>query len=69
VKINVKVHPNSSQEKIVEDKGEFGVWMKQKAVNGKANESLLKILKKHFKENIKIISGFTSRKKVVEVLE
>ena len=70
MKIKVKVHPNSSQEKVVKisDK-EYEVWIKEKPVDGKANASLEKILKKYFGKPAKIISGFTSRKKIVEVFQ
>lgn len=68
MRIKIKLHPNSSQEKIVKlnDK-EYEVWIKEKPVDGKANEKLIKILKKNFKKDIKIISGFSSRIKILEV--
>jgi hypothetical protein len=69
MKISIKLHPNSSQEKIKEiskDK-EYEVWIKEKPIDGKANEELVKILKKYFKKPVKITSGFTSRKKVIDI--
>lgn len=69
MKISIKLHPNSSQEKIKEitkDK-EYEVWIKEKPINGKANEELVRVLKKYFKKQVEIISGFTSRKKIVEI--
>lgn len=66
-KIKIKIHPNSSQEKI-EDKKEFlEIWIKEKPIDGKANDSLIKILKKHFNKEIKITSGFNSRIKIIEI--
>ena len=68
MKIKVKLHPNSSQEKIEklgEDK--YEVWLKEKPIVNKANEKLLKILKKHFKRNVSIKSGFTSKNKIIEI--
>ncbi len=68
MKIKIKLHPNSSQEKIVEiekDKS-YEVWIKEKPIDGKANEELIKFLKKHFKKNIEIVSGFNSRIKMIE---
>lgn len=70
MKISIKLHPNSSQEKIVEiekDKS-YEVWIKEKPIDGKANEKLVKFLKKYFKKNIEIISGFNSRKKTVDMI-
>jgi uncharacterized protein (TIGR00251 family) len=66
-KVKVRVHPNSSQEKIEENKDFFEVWMKEKPIDGKANEKLVKILKKYFKKGVIISSGFNSRVKYLEV--
>jgi hypothetical protein len=69
MKIKIKLHPNSSQEKIVEiekDKS-YEVWIKEKPIDGKANEELVKFLKKHFKKSAKIVSGLSSRKKIIEL--
>ena len=69
MKIKIKLHPNSSQEKIIEiekDKS-YEIWIKEKPIDGKANEELVKFLKKHFKRNIEIVSGFNSRKKIVDM--
>ena len=68
MKIKVKFHPNSSQEKIEklgEDK--YEAWLKEKPIDNKANEKLIKVLKKYFKRNVSIKSGLTSRNKVIEV--
>ena len=68
MKIKIKVKPNSSQEKIekISDE-EYEVWIKEKPVDGKANIELLKLLKKYFGREVKIKSGFTSRRKIVEI--
>ena len=68
MKIKIKLHPNSSQEKIKMLKNnEYEVWIKEKPLDNKANLELVKILKKHFKKDVKIKSGFTSRNKIVEM--
>ncbi|MFH1607860.1 MAG: DUF167 family protein [archaeon] len=66
--MKIKVHANSSKEEIkkVSD-NEYEVWLKEKAVEGKANLKLIKLLKKYLGKEVKIKSGFTSRKKVIEV--
>jgi uncharacterized protein len=69
MKIKIKIHANSSQEKIeeiVKDKG-YEVWIKEKPIDGKANEELIKVLKKYFKKDIKIVQGLKSRNKIVEI--
>ncbi len=67
MKLNVKVHPNSSQEKIEETLLGLEVWIKEKPIDGKANDSLIKILKKYLGKEVKIKSGFSSRNKIIEV--
>jgi uncharacterized protein (TIGR00251 family) len=69
MKISIKLHPNSSQEKIIEiEKDKFyEVWIKEKPLDGKANVYLEKYLKKYFKKEIEIVSGFTSRNKIIEM--
>ena len=69
--ILVKLHPASSQEKIEKfDNENYKVWIKSKPIDGKANEELCKILKKHFNaKEAKIRSGLTSRIKRIEVIK
>ncbi|MCK5612258.1 DUF167 domain-containing protein [Candidatus Pacearchaeota archaeon] len=68
MKIKLKVHANSSQEKIIENSANsYEIWIKQKPVDGKANIYLEKILKKHFKKNVKITSGLTSKNKIIQL--
>lgn len=71
MRISIKIHPNSSQEKIkeIEKDRVYEVWIKEKPIEGEANKELAKVLKKYFKKQIRIVSGFTSRKKVVEILD
>lgn len=68
MKIKIKLHPNSSQEKIneIEKDKSYEVWIKEKPIDGKANEELIKFLKKHFKKEVRIVSGFNSRIKMIE---
>ena len=69
--IKIKLHPGSSQEKIKEiDKNkEYEVWIKEKPIDGKANEKLVKVLKKYFGKEVKISSGFTSRNKIIDIID
>ena len=70
MKIKVKIHPNSSREEVVKLKeGEYEVWIKESPLEGKANIALEKILKKYFNKQCKIVFGFKSRKKVVEIID
>jgi uncharacterized protein (TIGR00251 family) len=72
VRISIKAKPGSKQgDKVVETAaGVFDVHIKQKPVDGKANEALIKVLAKHFgvrQNDVEIVSGFTSRMKIVEI--
>ena len=68
MRIKIKVKPNSGRqeiEKISEE--EYKVFLKSPPEDNKANKELVKLLKKEFKRDIKIVSGSTSRKKLVEI--
>lgn len=70
-KISIKVIPRSSKievEKLSE--GEYRVRLTKAPADNEANEQLVKILSKHFgvaPSLIRVISGLTSRKKIVEI--
>lgn len=81
-KINIQVVPGARIEQIAPsfpppfqggDGGGYEsmkVWVKGKPVDGQANRSLIDLLSKHFgvsKSAIRIISGLTSRHKLIEI--
>ncbi len=66
----VVVKTNAKESKVV-DGEPLRVWLRSKPVKGKANAELIEVLAKHFgvsKNRVTIISGLTSRRKRVEVL-
>ena len=68
MKIKIKVHANSSREKIEKiSEAEYEVWIKEKPVKGKGNTSLEKFLKNYFGKKCIVVSGRTSRVKFVEL--
>jgi len=68
MKVKIKVKPNSYQEKIEKvSENEYKIWLKEKPIGGKVNLKLIKILKKYFGVKVEIKSGFTSRRKIVEI--
>jgi uncharacterized protein (TIGR00251 family) len=68
MKIKIKAQPNSGRQEIVKiTEDEYKVFLKKAPEDGKANIELEKILKKYFGKNVKVIKGFTSKNKVVEV--
>ena len=68
MKVKIKLHPSSSQEKIEKiNEDEYEVWMREKPIDGKANEELIRVLKKYFRKSVEIIHGFNSRIKMVDI--
>jgi len=68
--IKLRVKPNSEKEEIVElPDGDYLIYLKEKAEDGKANRELIKILAKKFNVHFsKIkIKTFSGRKKIVEI--
>lgn len=72
MRINVKAKPNSREEKIEKvDENNFVVSVKEPPEKGKANEAIRNALAVYFKTasaRVKIISGYSSRNKIVEIL-
>lgn len=71
MKINVKAKPNSKQEKVEKiDEQNYVVFVKEPPEKGKANNAVKNALAVYFKtgsSNVKIISGYTSRNKIIEI--
>ena len=69
IKIKVKTKAKKPRVEKVEA-GEWIVFVKEAPEKGKANQAVIKTLAKHFKigqSNVKIISGFSSKNKIIEV--
>lgn len=73
MRFKVKLHPRSSKNSVLkEDDGSLNVYLTARPVENKANQALVELLSKDFKvskSRIKIISGFKSRNKVVEIVD
>lgn len=71
MKIFVKAKPRAKEEKVEQvSEDHFVVAVKEPPVGGKANEAIRKAIAQYFKvppSEVSIISGYTSRQKVVEV--
>jgi uncharacterized protein (TIGR00251 family) len=71
MRIQVKVKPNSRTEAVSQESNSFIVRVKEPPREGKANQAVIKLLAEHFgvpRSQVRILSGFGSRNKVVEVL-
>lgn len=71
MKISVKVKPQAKQDKIKKvGSNVYAVWVKAKAIEGKANQAVIKVLSEYFdtaKSKIFLIKGETSRDKIFMV--
>ena len=72
--ISIRVKPGSKQGPLVEtaDGGQITVYLRERAVDGAANEALIEVLAKHFgvaKRDVELISGHTSRIKRISISE
>ncbi len=69
--IKVKVFPNSKKEEIIKKGSDrFEVKVKEKPIEGKANEKVFEILSDYFnvsRSKIKLIKGFKGRNKIFEI--
>lgn len=73
MKIFVKAKPNAKEEKVEKISGRnFIVEVKEPPIKGRANTAIQKILTKYFKvssSQVALISGFSSKQKVFEIIE
>jgi len=71
-KIEVKVIPGARRELIVTEGDRLKVYLVAPAVEGKANDALIRLLSVHFKvrkSGIRIVRGHRSRVKLLEINE
>ena len=73
MRIKVRVVPNSKKESIQElDNATYRIKVREKAMEGRANEAVLKLIAKHIGVSItdvRIVHGFTSREKIIGIKE
>lgn len=72
MKIYVSAKPRSKIEYVKQiDKENFVVAVKEAATDGKANDAVIRALAEHLQiepYQLRITSGLTSRKKIIEIL-
>lgn len=73
MKIFVKAKPSAKEERIEKtDEINFIVWVKEPPKNGKANKAIAKALACYFNVSlscVNLVSGFSSKQKVFEILK
>lgn len=69
-RLQVKVKPNAKESKIISEEGnKLVVAIAARPEKGKANAELIKFLSKKLKKQARIVSGFGSSSKIVEILD
>ncbi|MDP3918954.1 MAG: DUF167 family protein [Nanoarchaeota archaeon] len=68
MRIDIKVKLKAGRSEIVKEGDSYVAYLKSEPEKGKANLELIKIAKKFFKKDVKIVSGLTSKRKVIEIL-
>ena len=74
MRITVHAKPGSSKGPLVEvgEDGLVTVYLKERAVDGAANDGLVAALARHFgvrKAAVTIVSGHSSRRKIVDIAD
>ena len=71
MKIQVRVKPNSKTEGVSREGDSFIVQVKEPPKEGRANRAVIKLLAEHFgvpQSQVKILSGFKSKNKIIEIV-
>ncbi len=71
MKIVVRVKPRSRSEEVSREGDSYVVKVKEPPVEGRANRAVLRLLAGHLgvpESRLRVVSGFSSRNKVVEVI-
>jgi uncharacterized protein (TIGR00251 family) len=70
MRIIVDVKAESREERVEKiDENHYLVRVKEPRKKGKANQAILKLLRKHLGKQVSLISGATSTIKIIEVEE
>jgi uncharacterized protein YggU (UPF0235/DUF167 family) len=71
MKIAVRVKPRSRVEEVSGEGDSYVVRVKEPPIEGRANRAVLRLLASHLgvpESCLRIVSGFSSRNKVIEVI-
>lgn len=72
MRVKIRVIPRAKKEKVEEFAGGLKVYVREPALENRANKRLIKVLADYFdvkKQSIKIIMGEAGREKVVDIRE
>ena len=73
MRIYVKIHPKSSQSKVLKTgENEYDVWVTALPVDNAANEMLVRLLAEYFKVSkscVNIVCGKTAKTKIIDITQ
>jgi uncharacterized protein (TIGR00251 family) len=70
LRISVRVKTNARESRVEQiGDDEYVVMVKEPPRRGKANAALIKLLSRHFEGQARIISGVSSRNKIIEIVK
>jgi uncharacterized protein (TIGR00251 family) len=73
MKIFIQVKPKAKEEKVIKiSDTNFKIWVKEPPEKGRANSAVIKALADYFginQSNIQIVSGSTSKLKIIEIVK
>ena len=68
MRIFIEVKTESKKEALEKlDDSHYIIYLKEKREKGKANIALLKLLKHYFRQKVILVSGKTSKHKIVDI--
>ena len=62
------MQPSSSKTELIEENNTPQLYLKAQPEKDKANEALIKFLKKEYKLNVEVVKGKTSKNKILKVI-
>ncbi len=68
MRIKIKVKTNQPKSKIIKKEDSYEVHIKERPEKGKANLEIIKLFKKELKKDVRIVSGFKSKEKILEII-
>jgi len=73
MRIYVKIHPKSSQSKVLKTaENEYEVWVTAPPIQGEANTALQKLLADYFgvsRSCVSIVGGKTAKTKIIDITQ
>ncbi len=66
MRLEIKVKTGSGKSEIIRKDG-YIAFLKSQPEHNKANLELVQLAKKHFKSEVRIVSGFKSKNKIIEI--